>query len=63
MQCTGLKNAAEVMDWVQTNLSAYSATAVSGSEIIAECFADVYGNKKTSKFALYFVKECGRMLI
>jgi hypothetical protein len=39
----------------------YSAAYADGSEIISECFASVYGSKKTLNFALMFIEKCGNM--
>lgn len=62
MRVSGTKNTVELMEFVGKNLSIYATKDLDGSEIIAECFASVYGGGK-SEFALKFVEECDKIIL
>lgn len=58
----GTKNNAEIMEYLFENMSQYSALHDDGTEIISECFANVFGSKKPLNFALQFLEECDKII-
>ena len=57
----GTATNAETLEQVKIKLSRYAADASDGSEIIAECFAAVYGGAPND-FALSFVEACDKII-
>lgn len=62
LQITEIEKKAELLIYLQKNLSDYSASIANGGEIIAECFSAVYNLKSPPDFALRFIKECGKLI-
>lgn len=56
------KKGAYLSEFLEKNLSRYSASYEDGREIISECFASVYGGNTKNEFALKFVEECGKII-
>jgi len=56
------KKGANLTEFLEENLSEYSASYEDGREIISECFASVYGGSIKNEFALKFVEECGKII-
>ena len=60
---TNNQSTAEIMCYLENNLSVYSGAYKDGSEIISECFASVYGSSEMNNFALRFIDECDKIVI
>jgi len=61
-EITGLKPA-ELMEYLESNLSEYSASHADGREIVAECFSCMYGTDGTdNEFVLKFMEEYGNII-
>lgn len=58
---TGLSKDSLVIDFVEKNLSEYSAKLLNGREIIAEVFSSVY-SKTNNQFALNYFDECAKII-
>lgn len=60
-EITGISKDAYLLEYLEDKLSKYAASYEDGSEIIAECFASVYGSDLLNEFALKFVEKCGKI--
>lgn len=58
---SGKQTDEELFDYLKSALSTYSADRKDGAEIIAECFAAVYGGTNNS-FALKFLEACDKII-
>lgn len=57
----GIESTMEVLNYVKSNLSLYSAEYTNGSEIISECFSAYY-NASGNEFANKFVTRCKELI-
>ena len=55
-------NNKQIIDFVENNLSKYSAVKYNGREIISEVFAGIY-SETDNKFALKFYAECVKIIL
>lgn len=52
----------DIMNYLSSELSNYSAEVVNGNEIIAEVFSDYFTNGKPCSFSLKFIEEIDKII-
>lgn len=57
-EVTGKTDVAELMLFLEDNVSIYASSYIDGTEIISEVFSDFYSSKKTSEFTAEFIRRC-----